>query len=68
MLRFNADNESLFGMFDGGRNSEVPKLIVKNIATVLEGEMKCHESPAEFMKYTILNMHRYKGTSLHNFI
>ena len=58
MLRFNTDNDSLFGMFDGGRNADVTKLIVKNIANVLKEEMKCHEVPADFMKYTMLTMHR----------
>jgi len=58
LLRFNSDNESLFGMFDGGRNSDVPKLVIKNIANVLKEEMKCHESANDFMKYTMLTMHR----------
>jgi hypothetical protein len=58
VLRFNSENDSLFGMFDGGRNFDVPKLIVKNIADVLRDEIKNHDSPADFMKYSMLTMHR----------
>jgi hypothetical protein len=45
-------------MFDGGRNSDVPKLIVKNISDVLRDEIKTHDSPADFMKHAMLTMHR----------
>jgi len=58
-LRFNPD-ESLFGMFDGGHNSNVPRLIVHRIAEVLRDAMMHHESPSEYMKYAMLAMHRFE--------
>jgi len=56
-LRFNAD-ESLFGMFDGGHNSNVPHLIVSKMPDVLRDAMMHHDAPSEFMKYAMLAMHR----------
>ena len=56
-LRFNTD-ESLFGMFDGGHNSNVPQLIVKRMPDVLRDAMMHHDSPSDFMKYAMLAMHR----------
>jgi len=61
-LRFNTD-ESLFGMFDGGHNSNVPRLIVNKIPEVLRDSMMHHESPSEYMKYAMLAMHRSIGHS-----
>jgi hypothetical protein len=50
-------------MFDGGRNSDVPKIIVKNIGDVLRDEIKNHDSPMDFMKYSMLTMHRSAASS-----
>jgi len=60
-LRFNTD-ESLFGMFDGRHNSNVPQSIVSKIPQVLRDAMMHHEAPSEFMKYTMLTMHRSVST------
>jgi len=50
-------------MFDGGHNSNVPRLIVNKIPEVLRDAMMHHESPSEYMKYAMLAMHRSIGHS-----
>lgn len=58
ILEFESDNDSLFGMFDGGRNNEVPKLLLESVPGILREEMQRHSSPAKYMKYTMLSAHR----------
>jgi len=69
-LQFGSYGESLFGMFDGGTNAEVPQFIADNIADVLRSEVSrhqipaqtmpafVHQIPAKYMKYALLSMHR----------
>jgi len=61
-LRFNTD-ESLFGVFDGRHNSNVPRLIVSRMPEVLRDAMMHHEAPTDYMKYAMLTMHR-SGSAL----
>ena len=58
ILRFGSDNESLFGMFDGGRNNDVPKIILDKIGEIVRDEMLHHHTANMYMKYSMLSMHR----------
>jgi len=58
LLKFESDDDSLFGMFDGGRNSEVPKLLLEYMPDLLKEEMHRHLMPAKYMKYAMLAAHR----------
>ena len=58
LLQFRSEDDALFGMFDGGRNDEVPKLLVASLPALLREQMEKHTTPAKYMKYTMLAAHR----------
>ena len=58
-LRCGTGADAVFGMFDGHGDITVPVLVLENIADVLHDQIKQHNVPAKFMKYTFLAMHRY---------
>lgn len=57
-LKFGSENESLFGMFDGGRNNEVPKLLMETMAEIVREEMSHYKTSHDYMKYSLLTAHR----------
>lgn len=57
-LKFGSENESLFGMFDGGRNNEVPKLLMETMADIVREEMSHYKTSRDYMKYSLLTAHR----------
>ena len=58
MVKFRTENEALFGMFDGGYNDEVPKLLVEKMPQIVGEELQHSETSAEYMKYSFLSAHR----------
>ena len=40
ILKFESENESLFGMFDGGHNNEVPKILLDTVPSIVRDEMR----------------------------
>lgn len=50
--------EGLFGLFDGGSDSEIPNILAKSIPRILLEERAVKETANEYMKYTILSAHR----------
>lgn len=57
-LKFGSENESFFGMFDGGRNNEVPKVLVEIMGDIVREEMSHHQTSKTYMKYALLTAHR----------
>ncbi|XP_069113658.1 PH domain leucine-rich repeat-containing protein phosphatase 2-like isoform X2 [Argopecten irradians] len=55
--KFTNEVEGLFGMFDGGRNDEVTKILGDIICDTLLGESKTITSQKDCMKYTMLAAH-----------
>ena len=55
---FTNEVEGLFGIFDGGRNDEVVKLIVDNVDKTMLGEIHHQTTHHSYMKYTMLALHR----------
>ncbi|ELT96188.1 hypothetical protein CAPTEDRAFT_42875, partial [Capitella teleta] len=39
MLQFRSENECVFGMFDGGHNNDVPRLLLDNMEEILNAEI-----------------------------
>ncbi len=58
MVQFRTDNEALFGMFDGGYNDEVPKLLVEKMPQIVAEEILNGDTALEYMKYSFLSAHR----------
>ena len=56
--RFRDEDESLFGMFDGGHNNEIPKILVEKVPDVVKAELKHNKTEAKYMKYAMLTSHR----------
>ena len=59
LLNFGSDDESVFGMFDGGYNSDVPGLLLDEIPKILQSEAKHKRTSDRYMKYTMLCAHMY---------
>ncbi|XP_033753992.1 PH domain leucine-rich repeat-containing protein phosphatase 2-like isoform X2 [Pecten maximus] len=55
--KFTNEVEGLFGMFDGGRNDEVTKILGDIICDTLLAESKTMTSQKDCMKYTMLAAH-----------
>ena len=58
VLKFGNADESVFAMFDGGRNNEVPKTLLSKIPSILKEELKHEKTGDKYMKYAMLNAHR----------
>ncbi len=58
MLKFGNVDESVFAMFDGGRNNEVPKALLNRIPKILRQELKHERTGDKYMKYAMLSAHR----------
>jgi PH domain/leucine-rich repeat-containing protein phosphatase len=58
MVKFRNENEALFGMFDGGYNDEVPKLLVEKMPNIVAEEIAHADTALEYMKYSFLSAHR----------
>ncbi|VDI24410.1 PH domain and leucine-rich repeat-containing protein phosphatase [Mytilus galloprovincialis] len=54
---FTNEVEGLFGIFDGGRNDEVVKVITDNVDKTLLGEIHHQTTHYSYMKYTMLALH-----------
>lgn len=57
LLHFRSENESVFGMFDGGHNNEVPSLLLEHMEDVLLTEQSDKHTSHSYMKYAMLNAH-----------
>lgn len=57
VLNFGSDNESVFGMFDGGHNNEVPKILLEEIPKLLQEELANEKTSDRYMKYAMLSAH-----------
>ena len=58
ILKFESENESLFGMFDGGHNNEVPKILLDTVPSIVRDEMRRDRDGDKYMKYSVLTAHR----------
>lgn len=58
-MSFKEKDEALFAMFDGGRNSEVPKILKKVFPEILADEISKNEKPNIYLKYAFLQAHKY---------
>lgn len=57
-LKFRSENDSLFAMFDGGQNNEVPKILMEIMAETVREEMTHHQTSEAYIKYSLLSAHR----------
>ncbi|XP_067934912.1 PH domain leucine-rich repeat-containing protein phosphatase 2-like isoform X2 [Watersipora subatra] len=57
-LSYKDKDEALFAMFDGGRNSEVPKILKKVFPSILAEEMTLCNKPSVYLKYSFLQAHK----------
>ncbi|XP_041375510.1 PH domain leucine-rich repeat-containing protein phosphatase 2-like [Gigantopelta aegis] len=55
---FSESGDALFGVFDGGRNDEIAKLLAEGLPSILQEEQSQNPSSEIFMKYTLLSAHR----------
>jgi hypothetical protein len=55
---FTNEVEGLFGIFDGGRNDEVVKLVLDNVDKAILSEIHHQTTHHNYMKYTMLALHR----------
>ncbi|XP_013390226.1 uncharacterized protein LOC106158698 [Lingula anatina] len=61
------EGQALLGVFDGGLNNEVPKILADRIPDLIRRERYEKENRDEYMKYTFLTAHRelrHKGQRL----
>lgn len=58
-LSYKDKDEALFAMFDGGRNSEVPKILKKVYPNILAEEIEMCNKPSVYLKYSFLQAHKY---------
>ena len=56
--QFSESGDALFGVFDGGRNDEIAKLLAESLPSILKEEQSQNPSSEIFMKYTLLSAHR----------
>lgn len=61
LLKFRNEDEAVFAMFDGGRNNEVPKLLLESMPRLLQAELSNEQTSFNYMKYTMLSAHRCKN-------
>lgn len=52
------NSEALIGIFDGMGNIDLPKLFVKIAPRILLEERTVKETVCDYMKYTMLSLHR----------
>ena len=57
-MSFKEQDEALFAMFDGGRNSEVPKILKKVFPEILGDELSKSDKPNIYLKYAFLQAHK----------
>ncbi|ESN89930.1 hypothetical protein HELRODRAFT_91230, partial [Helobdella robusta] len=57
-LDLNNSRDCLVGMFDGGRNQELPKLIAKKVHQIVLDEINHPTTNEKFLKYSMLTAHR----------
>lgn len=55
---FTNEVEGVFGIFDGGRNDEVVKVITDHMDKTMLGEIHHQTTHDSYLKYTMLSMHR----------
>ena len=58
ILHFGSEDESVFAVFDGGYNDEVPKILVDRVPGILRDELKRDRSGTGYMRYTFLTAHK----------
>jgi len=58
ILHFGNEDESVFAVFDGGYNDEVPKILVERVPRILRDELKRDRSGTGYMRYTFLTAHK----------
>ena len=58
VLKFGNEDESVFAMFDGGHNNEVPKLLLDKLPDILQEELNHPKTGEHYMKYTVLAAHK----------
>ena len=58
-LSYKDQDEALFAMFDGGRNSEVAKILKKVYPGILADEIELCDKPNVYLKYSFLQAHKY---------
>ena len=61
MLKFGNVDEALFAMFDGGRNNEVPGLLLEKLPEIIKQELRQDKTADKYMKYAMLTAHRWGG-------
>ena len=64
ILKFRNENEAVFGMFDGGHNDEVPKLLLDSVPEILQDELLNTSTQHKYIKYAMLTAHRSVQTKL----
>lgn len=57
-LKFRSESDSLFAMFDGGQDDEVPKILMEIMAATVREEMTHHQTSEAYLKYSLLTAHR----------
>ena len=63
LLQFRSENESVFGMFDGGHNNEVPSALLENMEEILKTEIANPRTGHSYMKYALLSAHTHLKAS-----
>ena len=58
ILKFRNESEAVFGMFDGGHNNEVPKMLLDTMAEIIQEELSNPQTQHHYMKYAMLSAHR----------
>ena len=60
--RFGDSAEAAYGIFDGDRNEEVPRLLQCTMGDVLSEELQHSSMDSVYMSNTFLTSHRYVAT------